>query len=165
MTLAELNLLPRAEAVSEFLRCCGSTRWAEAMSAARPFASEGALFAKAETLWASAEDHLEAFSHHPRIGDVSKLREKFAATRHWATEEQKGAREASETVLQALAQGNLDYEKRFGHVFLVCATGKSALEMLELLQARIHNDPETELRNAALEQVKITRIRLEKLLK
>jgi 2-oxo-4-hydroxy-4-carboxy-5-ureidoimidazoline decarboxylase len=103
-------------------------------------------------------------THHPRIGDVSKLREKYKATATWSSQEQRGVQEASEEVLQGLADGNREYEARFGFIFLVCATGKSAGEMLALLRERMNNEPEAELRIAAGEQAKITRIRLEKLL-
>jgi 2-oxo-4-hydroxy-4-carboxy-5-ureidoimidazoline decarboxylase len=109
-------------------------------------------------------DWREAFTHHPRIGDVSKLREKFASTATWSSQEQKGVSGASEETIQALAQGNRAYEEKFGFIFLVCATGKSAEEMLALLRERMPNDAAAELRIAAGEQAKITRIRLEKLL-
>lgn len=111
-----------------------------------------------------SKDWLEAFTHHPRIGDVKNLRQKFASTAQWSQDEQKGVHGVPEDVIQALADGNARYEKKFGHIFLVCATGKSAQEMLALLQQRLHNTPETELRVAMQEQAKITRLRLEKLL-
>jgi 2-oxo-4-hydroxy-4-carboxy-5-ureidoimidazoline decarboxylase len=102
--------------------------------------------------------------HHPRIGDVSKLREKYKATGAWSEQEQRGMEGAGEDVIQALADGNRAYEERFGFIFLVCATGKSAAQMLGLLRERMNNPPDRELRVAAEEQAKITRIRLEKLL-
>ncbi|ATB43816.1 hypothetical protein CYFUS_009296 [Cystobacter fuscus] len=164
--LAWLNGQPAEQAQVEFSRCCGSTRWAEAMTRARPFASEAALYERAEALWAQTgpEDWREAMTHHPRIGDVSRLREKFKATGAWSEQEQQGMRGAGEDVIQALADGNREYEARFGFIFLVCATGKSASEMLGLLRERMNNPPDQELRVAAGEQGKITRIRLEKLL-
>ncbi|MFL5351082.1 2-oxo-4-hydroxy-4-carboxy-5-ureidoimidazoline decarboxylase [Archangium sp.] len=163
--LAWLNGLPFEEARAELLRCCGSTRWAEGMARARPFASEASVYAEAERLWSQTgpEDWREAMTHHPRIGDVSKLREKYKATATWSSQEQRGVQEASEEVLQGLADGNREYEERFGFIFLVCATGKSAGEMLGLLRERMKNAPDEELRVAAGEQAKITRIRLEKL--
>jgi 2-oxo-4-hydroxy-4-carboxy-5-ureidoimidazoline decarboxylase len=107
---------------------------------------------------------IEALAHHPRIGaDLDELRKKYASTADWASGEQAGAASASEATLRALQAGNIAYEARFGHLFVVCATGKSASEMLALLEARLHNDAQTELRIAAAEQAKITRIRLEKL--
>jgi 2-oxo-4-hydroxy-4-carboxy-5-ureidoimidazoline decarboxylase len=136
------------------------------MIAARPFGSRDRLFACAEAAWRDlgSEDWREAFAAHPKIGDQAALRARFADTRQWAEGEQAGTLEATEATLAALAQGNQDYETRFGHIFIVCATGKSALEMLSLLRARLDNDPETELRIAAGEQAKITRLRLLKLL-
>jgi 2-oxo-4-hydroxy-4-carboxy-5-ureidoimidazoline decarboxylase len=123
----------------------------------RPFENLSQLQKSAEQIWQSLTktDWLEAFSHHPRIGGV--------ATSTWASQEQKGAAGASEEILRKLADGNTAYEKRFGHIFLVCATGKSAGEMLQLLEQRLGNAPEPELRIAVGEQAKITRIRLEKL--
>ena len=136
------------------------------MLAARPFASAEALHAASDRVDASLEraDWLEAFTHHPKIGDISSLRAKFANTKGWASGEQSGTASASEETLVGLADGNRDYEDRYGYIFIVCATGKSADEMLGLLRARLGNDPAQELRIAAAEQAKITRIRLEKLL-
>lgn len=167
MILDHLNTLPEDEAEAVFRRCCGAARWARQMTARRPFATPEALFAMADEIWArlSRDDWLEAFAHHPRIGDLESLRTRFASTRAWAAGEQAGAATASEAVLHALAEGNRAYEERFGYIFIVCATGKSADEMLGLLRARLPNDPAAELHVAAAEQRKITRLRLEKLLK
>jgi 2-oxo-4-hydroxy-4-carboxy-5-ureidoimidazoline decarboxylase len=161
-----LNGLSFEEARAELLRCCGSTRWAEGLARARPLASEAAVYAEADRLWSQTgpEDWREAMTHHPRIGDVSKLREKFKTTASWSSQEQRGVQGANEEVLRGLAEGNRAYEERFGFIFLVCATGKSAGEMLALLRERMNNPPDVELRVAAGEQAKITRIRLEKLL-
>ncbi len=166
MTLAELNALPAAKAKEELLRCCGCAKWAESVAAARPFADKKALLAASAAAWAKTgeAEWLEAFSHHPRIGGKDALRAKFAATSGWARGEQAGAAAASEAVLDALAKGNADYESKFGHIFIVCATGKSAAEMLDLLKSRLPNDAATEKRIAAAEQAKITDIRLEKLI-
>jgi 2-oxo-4-hydroxy-4-carboxy-5-ureidoimidazoline decarboxylase len=135
------------------------------MTARRPFESADALFAAAEDVWAGLgrDDWLEAFAAHPRIGDIDGLRKKFATTADWSAGEQAGVAGAAEQVLRDLAAGNADYEARFGHTFIVCATGKTAAEMLALLRARLANDPAAELRVAAAEQAKITRLRLEKL--
>ncbi|WP_456425244.1 2-oxo-4-hydroxy-4-carboxy-5-ureidoimidazoline decarboxylase [Rhodocaloribacter sp.] len=164
--LEALNRLPEASARDAFLRCCGSNRWAEAMTARRPFADEDAVFEAAREVWRGLEprDRLEAFAAHPRIGDLEHLRERFASTRAWAAGEQGGVAEATEDELRRLAEGNRRYEERFGFIFIVCATGKSAGEMASLLEARLANPPGEELRIAAGEQEKITRIRLEKLL-
>lgn len=166
MTLDAFNALPVESARGELLRCCGCARWAGAVLEARPFRDKASLLAASDAAWAGAgePEWREAFSHHPRIGGKDALREKFAATRAWAKGEQSGAAAASEAVLDALAAGNAAYERKFGHIFIVCATGKSAAEMLDLLKSRLSNDAGTELRLAAAEQNKITKIRLEKLI-
>ena len=164
--LARLDALSPEERFDAFFRCCGSTRWARRMAAHGRFGSRTELHGLADHHWwdlADGDWH-EAFTHHPRIGaDVAKLREKFAPTASWSAGEQSGVAAADEGTLEALAQGNRDYEARFGFLFIVCATGKSASEMLHLLQERIDNDPAAELRIAAGEQAKITHLRLEKL--
>jgi allantoicase len=163
---AVLNALSIDEARAALLRCCGATRWAGWMLAQRPFASTDALFKAAAGVWTQMEkaDVLEAFSHHPEIGgDLEALRQRFPTTAAWSTSEQSGVTEADRATLEALRDGNAAYRERFGYLFVVCATGRSAHEMLALLRARLGNDPETELRVAAAEQGKITRLRLEKL--
>jgi len=164
--LPALNRLTAAAARHKLLACCGSERWAQAMLNLRPFADEADLAAVARRVWEglAPADWLEAFSHHPRIGGKDALRAKFAATRGWAQGEQAGAAAASEDVLDALARGNAEYEKKFGYIFIVCATGKSAAEMLSILESRLPNEPHKELKIAAAEQAKITEIRLRKLL-
>lgn len=164
--LTRLNTLAPEAAKEELLRCCGSARWVEAMVRARPYRDVEHVLAEAGWLWEQTgpDDWQEAFKHHPRIGGVDALRAKFASTATWSSQEQGGVSGAAEAVLQGLADGNKAYEERFGFIFLVCATGKSAEEMLGLLRARLGNAPDDELRIAAGEQAKITRIRLEKLL-
>ena len=166
MTLAGLNAATEAAAREALERCCGARVWVDAMLASRPFADAAALHAAADRADAAlgADDWREAFSHHPRIGDVASLRERFASTAAWAGREQEGAAGADETTLHALAEGNRAYEERFGFLFIVCATGRTASEMLVLLAGRLQNDPGTELRIAASEQARITRLRLDKLL-
>jgi 2-oxo-4-hydroxy-4-carboxy-5-ureidoimidazoline decarboxylase len=156
--LGQLNAAPADEARRLLARCCGAHRWVEAMLGERPFISVDALHAAAERHWRmmGREDLLEAMSHHPRIGA------RTAPSRE--ANEQAGAQAADEQVKGALAEGNRAYEGRFGHIYLVCATGKSGLELLELLRMRLRNDPETELAIAATEQGKITRLRLDQLL-
>lgn len=167
MSAAEfLNRLGRAEALETLLRCCGSSAWASKMETLRPFASDQTLLEAADESWSHATqaDILEAFTHHPKIGaSMSALREKFASTANWSAGEQASVAESSEEVLERLRDGNIAYEKRFGFIFIVCATGKTASEMLDLLEARLNNSPEDEIRIAAGEQGKITKIRLEKL--
>lgn len=121
---------------------------------------------EAKTKWneLSEADWREAFTHHPKIGDVNSLKEKFVSTSAWAEGEQGAVKAASQATLEALAAGNAEYEKKFGYIFIVCATGKSADEMLALLQARLPNKPAAEILSAMGEQDKITRLRLEKLI-
>lgn len=166
MTIEELNALTPDSAREELARCCGSVRWVEGMLARRPFHDKSAARAASDAAWAetSEKDWLEAFSHHPRIGGKDALRAKFSATSSWAQSEQAGAASADEATLDALAKGNADYEARFGFIFIVCATGKTAPEMLALLRARLPNARASELKIAAAEQHKITKVRLEKLL-
>jgi 2-oxo-4-hydroxy-4-carboxy-5-ureidoimidazoline decarboxylase len=136
------------------------------MLRARPFYSAHSLLSQADEAWnrLEARDYLEAFSHHPEIGaDLSELRKKFASTAELSLGEQAGATTASEETLLALRAGNRAYRERFGYSFIVCATGKSALEMLALLERRLPNPADSELSVAAAEQAKITRLRLEKL--
>jgi 2-oxo-4-hydroxy-4-carboxy-5-ureidoimidazoline decarboxylase len=164
--LESLNAASSAVATAALFRCCGCAGWASAVAAARPFADETALLAACELAWsrASREDILEAFTHHPRIGDRESLRARFPSTSAWAANEQSGAASAAESVLDELEKGNRAYEERFGHIFIVCASGKTADEMLALLRARLGNERDTELRIAAAEQMKITRLRIAKLL-
>ena len=164
--VSALNSLDETAASEALSRCCGATRWVSAMVAARPFSSRTHLLGVAEEIWWRLEgkDWQEAFSHHPKIGaDVERLREKFAATAAWSEGEQAGVGVASDETLNKLARGNTDYESRYGWIFIVCASGKSADEMLALLGERMENDPVDEQRVAAGEQAKITRLRLEKL--
>jgi len=164
--LDNVNNIPDEEAKTEFLKCCGSSRWAEKMTTGRPYMGEDELFHFSDKIWfdMAKEDWLEAFTHHPKIGDIDSLAKKFADTKQWAEGEQSGVNSASRDVLQQLADGNQTYEDKFGYIFIVCATGKTAPEMLAILQERLPNEPETELKVAMKEQNKITRIRLEKLL-
>jgi OHCU decarboxylase len=163
--LERLNAWSAPEAQAALLRCCGTPRWAEQMTARRPFRDWADLFATAEQVWQglTRADWLEAFAAHPKIGDLTSLHAKFADTVAWAAGEQAGVAGALEDVLRALGDGNAAYEAKFGYIFIVCATGKSAAEMLAMLQERLRNDPKLELSIAAAEQMKMTRLRLEKL--
>jgi 5-hydroxyisourate hydrolase/2-oxo-4-hydroxy-4-carboxy-5-ureidoimidazoline decarboxylase len=151
----------------DLFSCCGATRWGQKVADGLPYESLPQLINRAEQVWyneCQESDWLESFTHHPKIGDIKSLEAKFADTKHLAGNEQAGVNTATREVLEALAQGNTDYEKRFGFIFIVCATGKSAPEMLRLLQDRLGNTYEEELRVAMGEQHKITLIRLHKLL-
>jgi OHCU decarboxylase len=165
MNLTQINTWPEDAASEAFRRCCGSARWAKRMVQQRPFDSEAALFESADRIWRELArlDWLEAFAAHPRIGDLDALRAKFAVTAAWAAREQAGVDGAPDDLLRELAQENCRYEARFGYIFIVCATGKTAAEMLALLKERLTNDPSEEIQIAAAEQAKITRIRLEKI--
>lgn len=166
MTLETLNALSTEEATAEFLKCCHAQNWANQMANARPFSSASTLFDTAQHIWdnCSEADGLEAFKGHPKIGDIKSLAKKYAATEGWSEGEQSGVNTAQQEVLEGLAKGNQDYEDKFGFIFIVCATGKTAAEMLDLLQARYPNERDTEVRIAMGEQAKITHIRLQKLL-
>ena len=158
-----LDTAPEAEARTLLRTCCGSTRWVDRMVVRRPFGDQASLLASAREEWDALdpEDWREAFAHHPKIGDRDSLTRRFAATRHLSAREQKGVEAAGEDVLGALAEANRVYEERFGYIFIVCATGRTAEEMLALLRARLGNDPATEIRVAAAEQAAITALRLE----
>ncbi len=166
MTLHELNILPREELKEALFKCCGSTAWVNKMLETFPADELVDLEENAEEIWwqCSEDDWKEAFTHHPKIGDIESLKKKFASTANWAAGEQSGAAVASQQTLEALAKGNDEYEKKFGYIFIVCATGKSAEEMLGLLLLRLPNEPKDEIKIAADEQLKITQLRLEKLL-
>ncbi len=142
----------------QFLACCGSTKWAALMHARQPFSSAEELHAGADAFFVTlvAQDWRQAFAAHPRIGDTSESA--------WSKQEQAGAVAAPETTLAELAQLNHEYFRKFGYIFIVCATGKTAAEMLGLLKQRIGNAPADELPNAAAEQKKITHLRIDKML-
>lgn len=166
MNLQELNNLEPEEAYDAFEKCCTSSTWIINMVNERPFDSKESLFTFSDNIWAKCNenDWLEACDGHPKIGDVSSLKEKYATTKQWAGNEQSGMDTASDDIINKLAKGNTDYETKFGYIFIVCATGKSAKEMHDLLEIRLNNEPEQELKIAMGEQNKITHLRLEKLL-
>ena len=166
MTLHELNTLPVQQLKDELLKCCGSSAWVNKMLPFFPAEDLVEVLEDAEEQWykCSEEDWKEAFAHHPKIGDIESLKKKFASTADWASGEQSGVDTASQQTIEALAKGNKAYENKFGYIFIVCATGKPADEMLGLLTTRLLNDPKEEIEIAADEQNKITKLRLEKLL-
>ena len=162
MNLERVNSWTIDEARAGFLRCCGSPLWAETMATLRPYPDEAAVLDAAERTWRDLPrvGWLEAFAAHPKIGDMDTLRTRFATTAAWAAHEQSGVSDAPEDLLRALAEENRRYEARFGYIFIVCATGKSAVAMLDLLRRRLSNDPDDEIAIAAAEQAAITRLRL-----
>ncbi len=165
MTIANFDHLSMDQKRELLQKCCGSKIWIDKMLLAPPAEDSVDLLETAEEKWyeCSEQDWLEAFEHHPKIGNVNSLKKKYAHTLTLASDEQSGVNVASDEILNALAKGNDDYEKKFGYIFIVCATGKSAGEMLEILQSRLPNDPEVEIKMAAEEQNKITKLRLKKL--
>lgn len=158
MRMTDFDELPLTEAGDLLRECCGSSRWVSAMIERRPFGSRNAAFTAADEIWKSLDstDWLEAFAHHPRIGEQTK--------NSVAAREQSGVKSADDDIRAQLARVNRDYEQRFGYIYIVCATGKSAEEILVLARSRMNNDPATELAVAAEEQGKITQLRLAKLL-
>ena len=160
----QLNTVSEETLREALMRCCGSTQWVEEMIQARPYRDWTTLVDIAEEIWydLEEEDWLEAFSCHPKIGDTESLRQKFAQTADWCEGEQSGVEGASEETIQSLARLNQEYETKFGFIFIVCATGKTAEEMLQLLEERLPNNRPTEMGIAAIEQMKITTLRLQK---
>jgi 2-oxo-4-hydroxy-4-carboxy-5-ureidoimidazoline decarboxylase len=162
--LENWNRQPVEQAIGAIFPCCGSQAWARGMAAHRPLLDETALLAASDETWQNLaqSDWLEAFQSHPRIGEshVPQVAPSQAAT--WSAHEQKRIADADAALKIALEEGNREYEQRFDHIFIVCAAGKSATEILEILQRRLNNDAETELREAAEQQRQITQIRLRK---
>lgn len=164
-SLAWLNELPEAEARKVFLDCCGSPEWADRMMRERPFRMLEGLFRAADTVWYSLTpaNWLKAFAAHPRIGSTDSAAANTRAS-EWSAGEQAGTAKADNSVKNQLAEANGLYEEKFGFIFIVCATGRTAEEMLEMCQARLQNRLGTEMMIAAGEQRKITELRLNKLL-
>ena len=165
-TLDRLNALPPREAAEQLRACCGSSRWVEAMLARRPFESAADLLAAAEEAWTATgpEDWNEAFAHHPRIGERHAAAPVSTTARAWSAGEQDTAAGAGAAARAALADANEAYERRFGRIYIVCAAGRSAEEMLADIAVRMRNDPDLERAVAAEEQRKITRLRLKTLI-
>jgi 2-oxo-4-hydroxy-4-carboxy-5-ureidoimidazoline decarboxylase len=161
----QLNDLDNASLEAALTRCCAAPQWVRQLAAEKPFLSDEELMEKAARIWnrIGPEDWLQAFAAHPRIGDVEALHSKFSGTRAWTRTEQAGVAGVAEDVLQRFLTLNHQYEAKFGYIFIVCATGKTAQEMLILLERRLANDERTELQLAAAEQLKITLLRLRKL--
>ncbi len=161
--LSRWNGLSVDNATGEILPCCGSNRWAREMSSARPLGDATALLATSDAIWRGlgAADWNEAFRSHPRIGG-SAATEADAQSAKWSAEEQARAAATSSSLQQALADGNRQYENKFHRIFIICASGKSTVEILDALRRRLENDAATELLEAAEQQRQITRIRLNK---
>ena len=164
--LAWLNTLSAEEAAKELLQCCGSRRWAQEMANRRPYQSLETLIKTANDVWWTLQpnDWLEAFRSHPKIGEKKAAESVSAQSREWSGQEQAGASNASQEIVDSLATLNRAYEQKFGFIFIICASGKTSDEMLSALRERLEHDPVTELRIAAGEQSKITELRLRKLI-
>lgn len=171
--LARLNGLGATEAERELLDCCGARRWARRMSASRPFANREEIAAACERAFEELEagDWLEAFAAHPRIGEAAETGRQSGRGERWSEAEQSAARlggaddAAGAAVRVELAEGNRRYERRFGYTYVVCASGRSADEMLALLERRLDHEPAFELSVATDEQRRITQLRLERMLR
>ncbi len=174
MQLSELNACEPTAAERSFLQCCGSKRWARLMTEARPFADVKTAIARGETTWDSldASDWLEAFAAHPQIGAGTATAALSAGTpgpaagvdpRNWSGQEQAGMAHAADSTRRRLETANAAYAARFGYIFIICATGRTAGEMLDALEQRMQHDPASELRVAAGEQRRILALRLAKL--
>ena len=163
-TLAAWNAASATEAQNAMLACCGAKRWVDAMVALRPIANVFALSEAADRVWATMQeaDWLEAFACHPRIGERKVSAHAGAQSAAWSRTEQAQTDSASESVLDEIAVGNRRYEELFGFTYIVCATGKSAEEMLAILKRRLESTREIELREAAEQQRQIMQIRLGK---
>jgi allantoicase len=164
--LDSFNRLSPAEARKSLLACCAAKKWVDQMLKQRPFPDLPYALDTADKTWAALEpkDWLEAFRHHPPIGEKRAQESQSAAASKWSAAEQSAAQRGAPEKLAALAAANAAYHAKFGHVFLICATGKTSGEIFDNLQQRMKNDPQTELSLAAEEHRKITRLRLEKLL-
>lgn len=164
--LTWLNELSDNAAISELLKCCGSTRWATEVAKLRPFASPAELYEAANTVWWSLdrEEWLEAFRSHPKIGERKAEVQNTAQAQKWSQQEQSAVQKSTQETIDSLARLNGEYEKKFGYIYIVCASAKSAAEMLGILQERLGNTPINELPIAAAEQARITELRLAKLL-
>jgi len=162
--LPRWNGLQQDEAAREILPCCGSGTWSTEMASRRPIQDEASLLAVSDEIWRALReaDWLEAFRSHPRIGESRPEQSGPEQSSAWSEQEQQKAAAADEAVKMALKWGNREYEQKFGRIFIVSATGKSASEILEILRRRLHNDEATELQLAAEEQLQIMHIRMKK---
>ncbi len=162
--LARWNFLPPEDAALEILPCCGSNSWARQLAALRPIQDEDSLLVASDKIWRSLTeaDWMEAFAHHPRIGQSIAPATAPARSAQWSSQEQQRVGVAGDDLIAALAEGNRAYEQRFNRIFIVCAAGKSAHTILDILQRRMRNDEQTELQESAEQQRQITNLRLKK---
>jgi 2-oxo-4-hydroxy-4-carboxy-5-ureidoimidazoline decarboxylase len=160
-----INSLDAESAYKAFYQTCACNEFCKLMVETRPYINKEELFNKAKDIFKSLnkDQWLESFEGHPKIGDVNSLKEKFKNTKATASNEQSGINSASDVILNDLTLYNEKYFNKFGYIFIICATGKTALEMLTLLRKRIEHNEEEEIYIASLEQLEITLIRMEKL--
>lgn len=160
--LAKWNALDAESAAREVVPCCGSSAWAAQLAAKRPIADEPSLLETSNTIWFSLPEEAwqQAFDSHPRIGQKHAQTQATEESLRWSAQEQHAAVSEDAAPKLALEQANHRYEQRFGRIFIVCATGKTAREILSILEQRMTNDPSTELREAAEQQRQITELRL-----
>ena len=160
--LARWNLLDADSAAQEILPCCGSQAWAAALASRRPISDEAALLATSSAVWLALPEKAwhEAFNSHPRIGENKAQTHATAASLQASAQEQSTALSADEAAKLALREGNQRYEKKFGRIFIVCASGRSTEEILRILERRMTNDAATELHEAAEQQRQVTELRL-----
>lgn len=160
--LARWNSLDAESAAREILPCCGSQAWATALTAKRPYTNEAALLTTSDTIWLTLPKAAwqQAFDSHPRIGQKHAQTHATEESLRWSAQEQRTALSADAAAKLAIEETNHRYEQRFGHIFIVCASGKSPAEILSILEARLNNDPQTELLEAAEQQRQITQLRL-----
>jgi 2-oxo-4-hydroxy-4-carboxy-5-ureidoimidazoline decarboxylase len=160
--LTRWNALDAESAAREILPCCGSSVWATQLAAKRPITNDSTLLETSNAVWFSLPEEAwqQAFDSHPRIGQKHAQSQATEESLRWSAQEQRAAVSENAAAKQALEQANRRYEQRFGRIFIVCATGKSAPQILSILEARMHNDPQTELREAAEQQRQITELRL-----
>jgi 2-oxo-4-hydroxy-4-carboxy-5-ureidoimidazoline decarboxylase len=162
--LGRWNILPTGAAANEILPCCGSTAWARAMAARRPIPDQSLLLATCDEVWWGLPESawMEAFCSHPRIGESRASAAASARSEEWSGEEQRSVAAADDDTKFVLARANREYEERFHRIFIVCATGRSPEEILQILQRRLRNDDEAELHEAAEQQRRIMHLRLKK---
>ena len=165
-TLEQLNALPAGDAAEEFRACCASTRWVEAMVAARPFPTADELLAASERIWwtTGPEDWLEAIASHPRIGETATRARVSEVARGWSAKEQEAVAASDARVRHELAAAIQEYERRFSWIYVVFATGRGARELLDDVRSRLDNDRERELVVMAREQLAIMQLRIQKML-
>jgi 2-oxo-4-hydroxy-4-carboxy-5-ureidoimidazoline decarboxylase len=165
MRIEAFDALSRVEAESALRSCCGATRWVQAVAAGRPYHTVDRLLEGADAVWehTGPADWEEAFAHHPRIGETSARVGVSAAAQAWSSREQARVAEAEPALRDALAEGNREYERRFGRIYIVCAADRSLEALLADLRARLLNPPDVELRVAAEAQRQITQLRLRRL--